>query len=1111
MFDSLVSITWDECSSIDISSIIFTLLGDFTFSIVFRKTQFIHLAEISVIGYSGMGCSAIMSHESLLDIRNSKFVGIQGLLNFGAALMMSASNASITGNNTFFDNAASSGGSIYSYNSILKLNGSNLFTNNTAHGQGRFLDSTCNYNTNTIYDAGGGAITLIKSALIVSGYSLFERNTAHSLQDGGAISARGGRVSIYDSVLFCNNYAYHGGAMFLGGVSLKFYGNVSLVNNNAKVDGGALHISYTIIIIISRNYTLSATSHASDSVSPTTIIFQQNKAAEVGGAISTEGNDNIIIFTGDVIFIANSAFNGGAIGSREILCIKFILVPILNISFIKNHANDTGGALYFGDSQCSKMLTAPIECFISILNRSSYPINGKNITLFFKHNSAGSTGSALYGGHLTECRLYYRTSSILESNACDSKLSNDFYSDDALKVFFSITKIIPLNKLNTSISSPAKQIKSCTTNVRIFRPWKVSMAYLIRYVRYQSFSVHSGQQFNITLAAIDQNDSPVPASIMIDNTSNKYRLHPLSQIINASCTNVSYRLYSSEEDKLVYFRLYLANSCLYLIDDRDKYQILDIYIQQCPIGFEIAEGDDKCTCDKIVQTITHNCYIDSNSFERTRNSFWISLTKFNNTDQLLTVYDFRCPLDYCNDRPVNVTLGDPSVQCDFNRTGILCGQCKKNFSLALGSLHCVPCDNKHVTLVLFFIMAGIVFIAMIFLLRLTVSFGTLNGLFFYANIIQANHQAFFPRGTINFFTMVISWLNLDLGIETCFYDGMDIYAYSWFQFLFPLYVWFLVGCIILTCRYSLSIAKRLGRNPVAVLATLLLMSYSKILQAIIVPLSLAHLRYYNSSDGLQLHQTIWLYEGSIDYFKNSKHIALGLFAILTLVVFILPYISLLFFGHWIQAFSNWQILSWINKLKPFMDAYHAPYKKYARYWTGLLLLTRLGLFLIFAVNANGSESINILAVSSVSVALLAIQKNIYEHRLKDILESSFILNLGVFSVATFYLKESKNDKYQLILSSISVGIAFTTFIGILLFHVILVFKSINIWKEHMVPFIQRSLFLSKIFRATDIKDNTITRNVEAAVLHALPTSTEVAIDLSKPLLLEVSADTATYD
>ena len=50
----------------------------------------------------------------------------------------------------------------------------------------------------------------------------------------------------------------------------------------------------------------------------------------------------------------------------------------------------------------------------------------------------------------------------------------------------------------------------------------------------------------------------------------------------------------------------------------------------------------------------------------------------------------------------------------------------------------------------------------------------------------------------------------------------------------------------------------------------------------------------------------------------------------------------------------------------------------------------------------------------------------------------------------------------------------------------------------MIPFIQKSFLLSKVFRETAIKDNT-TRNVEATVLHALPTSTEVAIDLNKPL------------
>ena len=120
---------------------------------------------------------------------------------------------------------------------------------------------------------------------------------------------------------------------------------------------------------------------------------------------------------------------------------------------------------------------------------------------------------------------------------------------------------------------------------------------------------------------------------------------------------------------------------------------------------------------------------------------------------------------------------------------MLFGQCKNTCNLALGSLHCITCHNNHTSLVILFVVGGVILVAVIFLIRLTVSvIGTLNGLFFYANVIQANHQAYFPRATINLFTVFVSWLNLDLGIETCFYDSMDIYAYSWFQFLFPFYI-----------------------------------------------------------------------------------------------------------------------------------------------------------------------------------------------------------------------------------------------------------------------------------------------------------------------------------
>ena len=211
--------------------------------------------------------------------------------------------------------------------------------------------------------------------------------------------------------------------------------------------------------------------------------------------------------------------------------------------------------------------------------------------------------------------------------------------------------------------------------------------------------------------------------------------------------------------------------------------------------------------------------------------------------------------------------------------------------------------------------------------------------------------------------------------------------------------------------------------------------------------------------------------------------------------------TLLLFGHWLQGCSNWWILSWLNKIKPFMDAYHAPYRKNTRYWTGLLLLSRLGLFLTFAVNANGSDSINILAVASVSIALLTMHRRVYEHWGKDLLELSFVFNLGIFSVATFYLKEeSNNDKSQFILSSISVGIAFMTFLGILFFHISLVVKSTKIWKVSMLPFIQTFPSLSKILGIIPDKTTAGGEQEVAAELQALPTSTEVDVDLREPLL-----------
>ena len=160
---------------------------------------------------------------------------------------------------------------------------------------------------------------------------------------------------------------------------------------------------------------------------------------------------------------------------------------------------------------------------------------------------------------------------------------------------------------------------------------------------------------------------------------------------------------------------------------------------------------------------------------------------------------------------------------------------------------------------------------------------------------------------------------------------MDAYSKTWLQFVFPVYIWVLVGLIILICHCSQRFANLLGSNPVSVLATLILLSYTKILRTSIMAVSFADLHYQH-----HYIQRVWLYDANVEYVVG-KHIPLFLVAMLVFFFLFLPYILLLLFGQWLQAISHLRIFSWVNsaRLKAFMDSYHAPYKLKQNIATGL--------------------------------------------------------------------------------------------------------------------------------------------------------------------------------
>ena len=193
------------------------------------------------------------------------------------------------------------------------------------------------------------------------------------------------------------------------------------------------------------------------------------------------------------------------------------------------------------------------------------------------------------------------------------------------------------------------------------------------------------------------------------------------------------------------------------------------------------------------------------------------------------------------------------------------------------------------------------------LLRMTVADGTINGLILYANIINIIKNILFSQDKLplNPLTIFLSWLNLDFGVPLCFFSGLNYYSYTWLQFVFPFYLWFLVGLIILACKHFLRQLKLFGSNPVAVLATVVLMSYSKLLHTSQQIFSYVTVYYSNGTQ-----EKRWKIDPNLIYFQG-KHITIALFGIFIVIIFLVPYIILISFAHYFQKYTNKRGLKWL--------------------------------------------------------------------------------------------------------------------------------------------------------------------------------------------------------
>ena len=434
--------------------------------------------------------------------------------------------------------------------------------------------------------------------------------------------------------------------------------------------------------------------------------------------------------------------------------------------------------------------------------------------------------------------------------------------------------------------------------------------------------------------------------------------------------------------------------------------------------------------------------------------------------------------------------------------------------MSLSSSHCLECPKINwpwaLLISILNIITGIVLVIVILMLNLTVSAGTLNGLIFYANTLAADNNLFLSFAKPNFLTVFIAWLNLDLGFDVCYLKDIDAYSKAWLNISFPTYVNTVLLLIILISKYSSRFSDFIGRwNPVATLATLLLLSYTKFLRTIITVLSFTITMYPTGQQNI-----VWLQDASVK-FLGLKHLPLGLLAIAIIIVGLI-YTVLLFSWQWILQLSNRQIFKCAKntRLNLFLEANLAPYKAKYRYWYGLLLFVRMALYLGIATEKYHESVTVVLAIGLIAASILLLRtflgNNVYRNRFIGYLNSSFYYNLLALSLARLFCQNSISCQKRS--SIISIALAFILFVFILSYHILCALLEIRHFR-HLITSIEQKLNLKKLkIRLIDdprFKNIHESEMQEAGVI--VPTSAEVTLSPSKDSSDEKSSNKISTD
>ena len=723
----------------------------------------------------------------------------------------------------------------YNYNNQINITNT-VFEGNSAESRYNFSKPEIPLNKTFITFGKGGAVSIY----------IFDNAKSNTI--------------LFNECHFSNNQALWGGAM---DISFKdesesnevLLENVRFENNKATYAGGALRIE-SLYVDDFNHYTQPSKLTSGNIVNIQFSNFTNNSAIW-GGGLSIEGTTRLLYIQNpedsnylvrECNFVNNRATVGFAIGLSTINLNPDVIGPGMSYHLIIENCIFKGnlmiltedkkvighGALYseqapvilkgansfFNNNNTVVVLDSSSLYFAQNSNVTFYNNNGieggaialyglswillgENATLLFRDNVARVRGGAIYAKSGGPTRVSFQTTE-LSTSGCFIRYENNQLDPDLwpVSVIFSGNEA-PNGTGNSVYASTLQQCRRAHeyryqvealnwTSIKYLKNNKgyaeiVTNAIDIQ-IKEDQWDAYPFLPFNPDVTLLDERSQSVYGSVKLslnetvklDSPNNVFLIR--NKLARLRITGKSYSSFM--------FQFSSTSGQIF------KSHIFQGHLKRCPAGFKLDDQKEKCECMDDTSIDVIHCLEDGTVYILKERWGYISATTGNLETKL-------CPSHYCrcNKETIDyLCVLDIDNQCQPNRHGRLCSQCKEGLSVALGSEECKKCSNKWLAMLLLLIVGLSIFVVAVLYFKIDAFSGYLNAFFYsYQMILLLIPGNIKLDPFISFIIGITGFSGTGGSFGICIFNGMDNLDKLAMNYVAPcwmvVFTWFVGLCI----------------------------------------------------------------------------------------------------------------------------------------------------------------------------------------------------------------------------------------------------------------------------------------------------------------------------